>query len=47
MKREVPAVKSLIPTGEMTLGPFFPREFAEGANDLTAGVNADQIIEIA
>jgi len=25
----------LIPTGEMTLGPFFPREFAEGANDLT------------
>jgi protocatechuate 3,4-dioxygenase alpha subunit len=28
-------VKKLIPTGEMTLGPFFPREFAEGANDLT------------
>jgi protocatechuate 3,4-dioxygenase, alpha subunit len=28
------AVK-LIPTGEMTLGPFFPREFAQGANDLT------------
>jgi protocatechuate 3,4-dioxygenase alpha subunit len=26
----------LIPTGEMTLGPFFPREFAQGANDLTA-----------
>jgi protocatechuate 3,4-dioxygenase, alpha subunit len=25
----------LIPTGEMTLGPFFPREFAQGANDLT------------
>jgi protocatechuate 3,4-dioxygenase alpha subunit len=26
---------SLVPTGEMTLGPFFPREFAQGANDLT------------
>jgi protocatechuate 3,4-dioxygenase alpha subunit len=25
----------LVPTGEMTLGPFFPREFAQGANDLT------------
>ena len=25
----------LIPIGEMTLGPFFPREFAQGANDLT------------
>jgi protocatechuate 3,4-dioxygenase alpha subunit len=24
-----------VPTAEMTLGPFFPREFAEGANDLT------------
>jgi len=24
-----------IPTGEMTLGPFFPREFGHGANDLT------------
>jgi len=24
----------LIPTGEMTLGPFFPREFAAGANQL-------------
>jgi protocatechuate 3,4-dioxygenase alpha subunit len=29
-------MKKLIPTGEMTLGPFFPREFAQGANDLTA-----------
>jgi protocatechuate 3,4-dioxygenase beta subunit len=29
-------VKRLAPTGEMTLGPFFPREFAQGANDLTA-----------
>jgi protocatechuate 3,4-dioxygenase beta subunit len=28
-------MKKLIPTGEMTLGPFFPREFAQGANDLT------------
>lgn len=26
---------ALIPTGEMTLGPFFPPEFAQGANDLT------------
>jgi protocatechuate 3,4-dioxygenase alpha subunit len=25
----------LVPTAEMTLGPFFPREFAEGSNDLT------------
>ena len=25
----------LVPSGEMTLGPFFPREFAQGANDLT------------
>ena len=28
-------VKTLVPTGEMTLGPFFPREFGRGANDLT------------
>jgi protocatechuate 3,4-dioxygenase alpha subunit len=28
-------VKRLVPTAEMTLGPFFPREFAQGANDLT------------
>jgi len=28
-------VKRLVPTGEMTLGPFFPREFGQGANDLT------------
>ena len=27
-------VTHLVPTAEMTLGPFFPREFAEGANDL-------------
>jgi protocatechuate 3,4-dioxygenase alpha subunit len=25
----------LVPSAEMTLGPFFPREFGEGANDLT------------
>ena len=29
-------MKKLVPTGEMTLGPFFPREFAQDANDLTA-----------
>jgi protocatechuate 3,4-dioxygenase beta subunit len=28
-------VSKLVPTAEMTLGPFFPREFASGANDLT------------
>lgn len=26
----------LVPTAEMTLGPFFPREFAQGANDLAS-----------
>ena len=43
------AVK-LIPTGEMTLGPFFPREFAQGANDLTAldGRNVPgEVIEVS
>src|SRR5204863_461752 len=30
------AMKRLVPTGEMTLGPFFPREFGTGANDLTS-----------
>ncbi len=29
----------LAPTAEMTLGPFFPREFAQGANDLTVVAN--------
>ncbi len=29
-------MRRLVPTGEMTLGPFFPREFAQGANDLTS-----------
>ena len=28
-------MKKLAPSAEMTLGPFFPREFAQGANDLT------------
>jgi len=28
-------LRRLVPTGEMTLGPFFPREFGQGANDLT------------
>jgi protocatechuate 3,4-dioxygenase alpha subunit len=32
----------MTPTAEMTLGPFFPREFAEGANDLAHG-NSDAI----
>ena len=31
------AVSKLMPTAEMTLGPFFPREFAQGANDLAEG----------
>lgn len=29
-------MKRLVATSEMTLGPFFPREFAQGANDLTS-----------
>jgi protocatechuate 3,4-dioxygenase alpha subunit len=37
---------SLIPTGEMTLGPFFPREFAQGANDLAMGTEQGEVIEI-
>jgi protocatechuate 3,4-dioxygenase alpha subunit len=44
-------VTRLIPTGEMTLGPFFPREFAQGASDLTASSSAKfsekDIIEIS
>jgi protocatechuate 3,4-dioxygenase, alpha subunit len=36
----------LMPTGEMTLGPFFPREFAQGANDLASGLKGGEIIEI-
>lgn len=34
----------LVPTAEMTLGPFFPREFARGLNDLAKG--AHDAIEI-
>ena len=40
----------LTPTAEMTLGPFFPLEFASGANDLTVveGRRAQgEVIEIA
>jgi protocatechuate 3,4-dioxygenase alpha subunit len=33
----------LIPTAEMTLGPFFPREFAEGVNDLARGAPGEAI----
>ncbi len=43
-------MKRLIPTAEMTLGPFFPREFAAGANDLTqlAGRPVEgEVIEIS
>jgi protocatechuate 3,4-dioxygenase, alpha subunit len=43
-------MKRLVPTGEMTLGPFFPREFGEGASDLTVveGKKAKgEVIEIA
>jgi protocatechuate 3,4-dioxygenase, alpha subunit len=36
----------LVPTAEMTLGPFFPREFAQGADDLTAGSPTGERIEI-
>lgn len=41
--------KRLPPTAEMTLGPFFPREFAQGANDLTQSGGAappGEIIEV-
>jgi len=43
-------VTRLTPTAEMTLGPFFPREFAQGANDLTivSGKRAEgEVIEIS
>jgi protocatechuate 3,4-dioxygenase, alpha subunit len=39
-------VKRLVPTAEMTLGPFFPREFAQNANDLAAGAKEGEAIEI-
>jgi protocatechuate 3,4-dioxygenase alpha subunit len=43
-------MKHPLPTAEMTLGPFFPREFGHGADDLTAceGKHAEgEVIEIA
>jgi protocatechuate 3,4-dioxygenase alpha subunit len=39
-------MKRLVPTGEMTLGPFFPREFGQGANDLAGEKPAGEVIEI-
>ena len=36
----------LIPTAEMTLGHFFPREFAQDANDLAQGATGE-VIETA
>jgi protocatechuate 3,4-dioxygenase beta subunit len=33
----------LVPTAEMTLGPFFPREFATGANDLSQNAQGEPI----
>lgn len=30
-------MKHLVPTAEITLGPFFPPEFAQGAHDLAPG----------
>jgi protocatechuate 3,4-dioxygenase beta subunit len=38
-------VKKLVPTAEMTLGPFFPREFAAGANDVAQSAEGE-VIEI-
>jgi len=38
-------VKPLVPTAEMTLGPFFPREFAKDAADLVRG-SSGEVIEI-
>jgi protocatechuate 3,4-dioxygenase alpha subunit len=38
-------MKRLVPTAEMTLGPFFPREFAAGANDLSKGARGE-VIEV-
>lgn len=32
-----------VPTAEMTLGPFFPPEFAAGANDLTQQISGEII----
>ena len=38
-------MKRCVPTAEMTLGPFFPPEFAQGLNDLAPG--AADAIEIS
>jgi protocatechuate 3,4-dioxygenase alpha subunit len=38
-------MKRLVPTAEMTLGPFFPREFAAGANDLSQNARGE-VIEV-
>jgi len=34
-------VSRLVPTAEMTLGPFFPREFAEGASVLSSDASIE------
>ena len=42
-------MKRLVPTGEMTTGPFFPLEYAQGSSDLTSveGQRAQgEVIEI-
>ena len=42
-------MKRLIPTAEMTIGPFFPPEFTQGTNDLTVFDGrkvAGEVIEI-
>jgi protocatechuate 3,4-dioxygenase alpha subunit len=36
-------VSRLVPTAEMTLGPFFPREFAAGLNNLARGAPGEAI----
>jgi protocatechuate 3,4-dioxygenase alpha subunit len=36
-------VKRLVPSAEMTIGPFFPPEFAHGANELFSGKDSIQI----
>ena len=36
-------MKRLVPTAEMTIGPFFPPEFAAGTNDLATGALGEPI----
>ena len=36
-------MKRLVPTAEMTIGPFFPPEFTTGTNDLAAGAQGEAI----